>query len=506
MSNLTKIRLNAGVPQLDSDDASLSTFGAISADNSAASGAAVLGAGTTSDTVRLAGSGIVFNNTYGSGVTAAFKDAIITAENFFQSHFSNSVTLNLTFNLASISNQFSGQNNFSNVTRVSYATLVAALDAHATTAEQQAADASLPSADPSGGTGFAIPAGMAEILGLKGTSTTTDDSIVLNANMAWTFGADAVGVLEHEISEGAMGRIGGLGVQNGWWAPMDLFRYSAPGVRDYTGGTDGLPTYFSVNGTTLLTQFHNSLNTAGVFDGQDFADWNATSGDAFGPGGPGDPGTMSATDMSVMDVLGWTPVAAPSTPANFVVTDTTTNTTSAASGTPYAGPVAGIDYQYINITPDNLNITSSVPNVFIHSGAGMDGLNVAAAGGNNILDGSTNSNFLIGGKGNDTFYLDDRNAASPIFSTIVNFHSGDSATVWGVNATDFTLTLLDNQGATGATGLDYIFSAPGHPAASFVLAGYTSADLINGRLTASYGTTPNLPNLPGSEYVTITAT
>nr|WP_294522384.1 NF038122 family metalloprotease [uncultured Rhodopila sp.] len=505
MSHLPKFRLNAGVPQWEGDDSSISTLGALSAGDPTVSGTAVLGSGTTSDTVTLAGSGMVFNNTYGSGVTAAFKDAIITAENFFQSHFSNAVTLNLTFNLASISNQFSGQNNFSNVTRVSYANFVAALDSHATTAEQWAADASLPSADPSGGTGIAVPAGMAEILGLKGTSATTDDSIVLNSNLPWTFGADAVGVLEHEISEGAMGRIGGLGVQNGWWAPMDLFRYSAPGVRDYTGGKDGAATYFSVDGSTLLTRFHNPVSPAGVFDGQDVADWNATVGDAFGPGGPGSPGTISATDISVMDVLGWTPVAAPAAAPNFQITDTTTNTTSSSPGTPYSGPVAGIDYQYINITPDSLNITSSVPNVFIHSGAGMDGLNVAAAGGNNILDGSTNSNFLIGGKGNDTFYLDDRNATSPIFSTIVNFHPGDSATVWGVNATDFTLTLLDNQGAAGATGLDYIFSAPGHQAASFVLAGYTSADLTNGHLTASYGTTPNLPNLPGSAYVTITA-
>ena len=500
MPYLPKPHWKQGIP--DNDDS------AAAADQPAAPDTTLLAGGTTSDTVTLAGSGIVFNNTFGSGVTAAFEGAVIAAENFFQTHFSNTVTLNMSFNLAPLSSQYSGQNSFYNLDHVSYATLAGALRAHATTADQVAAVDSLPATDPSGGAGFTIPAGMAEILGLQGTSSSTDDSITLNSNMSWTYGADAVGVLEHEISEGAMGRIGGLGVQNDLWGPMDLFRYSAPGVRDYTGGADGLPTYFSVDGTTLLTQFHNSVSASGAFDGQDLADWNATSGDAFGPGGPGDPGTISATDMAVMDVLGWTPVNTdPSlVPAYFIVDDTTKGSTTAVQATPYSGPVAGIDYEYINITPDNLNVTASVPNVFIHTGTGIDAISVAGVNGNNILDGSTNSNFLTGGTGDDTFFLDDRNAAAPIFSTIVNFHAGDTATVWGVDATDFSLSLLDNQGAAGYAGLDFLFTAPGHQAASFVLAGHSSAELADGELHINYGVTPNEPNLPGSDYATITAT
>jgi hypothetical protein len=491
--------------QADDDNSALGSAGV---DQSTTPDITIPAGGTASDTVTLAGSGIVFNNTFGGGVTAALQDAVIAAENFYQTHFSNAVTLNMSFNLAPLSSQFSAQNDFYNIDHVSYATLVGALTAHATTADQLAAVASLPATDPSGGAGFSVPAGMAEILGLRGSDNTTDDSIVLNSNMSWTYGADAVGVLEHEISEGAMGRIGGLGVQNDLWGPMDLFRYSAPGVRDYTGGRDGLPSYFSVSGTTLLTQFHDSVSTAGGFDGQDLADWNGTSGDAFGPGGPGDPGTISATDMAALEVLGWDPVDTGTSllPAYFVVNDTTAHTTNVVAGTPYSGPVAGIDYQYINITPDNLNITASVPNVFIHSGAGMDALSVAGVNGNNILDGSTNSNFLVGGSGDDTFFLDDRNASAPIFSTIVNFHAGDTATVWGVDASDFSLGLLDNQGAAGYTGLDFLFTAPGHQAASFVLAGFSSADVSGGRLHVNYGVTPNEPNLPGSDYATITAT
>jgi hypothetical protein len=43
----------------------------------------------SSESVTLAGSALVFNNTYGAGVTPAFRGAIITAENFLQAHFVN---------------------------------------------------------------------------------------------------------------------------------------------------------------------------------------------------------------------------------------------------------------------------------------------------------------------------------------------------------------------------------------------------------------------------------
>ena len=71
-----------------------------------------------------------------------------------------------------------------------------------------------------------------------------------------------------------------------------------------------------------------------------------------------------------------------------------------------AGPVSGIQYDYINITSDSLNISASTPNWFIHSGSGNDA--IAASSGINVLDGGTGSNFLTGGSGTDTFFVDDR--------------------------------------------------------------------------------------------------
>jgi Ca2+-binding RTX toxin-like protein len=189
--------------------------------------------------------------------------------------------------------------------------------------------------------------------------------------------------------------------------------------------------------------------------------------------------------------------------AQVARTNVTTGVSSNPFMGPYTGPVDGLTEQFIDITPDSLNIVATTPNVFLRSGSGMDGLTVTS--GDNVLDGSTGSNFLIGGIGHDTFYMDDRNPVAPIFSTIVNFHQGDNATVWGVNASDFTMIVMDNQGAEGAKGLDLLFSKAGQPDVSFVLAGYSSADLTNGRLSLSYGHTGDWHGNAGSDYLTVHA-
>jgi Ca2+-binding RTX toxin-like protein len=199
-------------------------------------------------------------------------------------------------------------------------------------------------------------------------------------------------------------------------------------------------------------------------------------------------------------------------PSNFSVSDQSTTGAYAggswqSQGTAYSGPVAGLTSELIAITPDNLNINAATPNVFISldGGSGEDAISVSQVNGNNVLNGSTGSSFLYGGTGNDTFFVDDRNApaGSSIWSTVAGFHSGDSATVWGVTPSDFNLSWVDGQGAAGYTGLTLHATAPGKPTASLTLAGLTSAALSNGALSISFGVTPNLPNLPGSNYMLI---
>jgi hypothetical protein len=168
--------------------------------------------------------------------------------------------------------------------------------------------------------------------------------------------------------------------------------------------------------------------------------------------------------------------------------DTTTNQAVVAVGDPYPGPVAGLQHQYINATSDNINIMASSPNWFIHSGSGEDA--IAANSGTNVLDGGTGSNFLTGGSGTDTFFVDNRGATADTWSTVVGFHGGDSATVWGVTPQDFAINFVDGQGAGGFTGLTMHATAAGKPTASVTLAGFTQADMNSGRVSVQFGTDP----------------
>src|SRR5262249_3266356 len=143
---------------------------------------------------------------------------------------------------------------------VSYSQLKSALAAHATNSYAASAVAALPATDPSAGAGWALPASYAQMLGLASSSPSPEDFITLNTSYYPTFGQDVVGTLEHEISEGAMGRIGGLG-DAGLWSTMDLFRYNGAGQPDYTDGRDGQTTYFSYNGGKTLSSlsFNNEF-------------------------------------------------------------------------------------------------------------------------------------------------------------------------------------------------------------------------------------------------------
>jgi Ca2+-binding RTX toxin-like protein len=188
---------------------------------------------------------------------------------------------------------------------------------------------------------------------------------------------------------------------------------------------------------------------------------------------------------------------------NFSITDMTTGASSVVAGEDYLGPVPALQRECVMLTQDNINITSNIPNVFLHSGSGEDALSVLS--GINVLDGSTGSNFLTGGSGTDTFFVDDRGPVADIWSTVVGFHGGDAATVWGVTPQDFDFSWVDNQGAVGFAGLTLHATAAGKPIASLTLAGFTTNDLNDGRLSISFGHTAELPGLAGSNYMMIHA-
>ena len=199
---------------------------------------------------------------------------------------------------------------------------------------------------------------------------------------------------------------------------------------------------------------------------------------------PTETGHQAVADLAEQQLSG-TPVLS--------VEDTTTGQPVSAVGQPYTGPVSNLQQQYINITPDSLNISVNTPNWFIHSGSGNDA--IAASSGTNVLDGGSGSNFLTGGSGKDTFFIDDNAASADFWSTVTNFHAGDAATVWGVQASDFALSWQNGQGAAGYTGLTLHAVAAALPTASLTLTGFTTAALSNGQLSVSYGTSGGTPYL-----------
>ena len=113
---------------------------------------------------------------------------------------------------------------------------------------------------------------------------------------------DFTGVALHEISE-VMGRFSALDMA-GAYAPLDLFRYAAPGVRQAT--EDG-PSYFSLdNGATVGATFNN-VTTPGDDPSGDLGDWAPSVGpDAFLADTPlGTANNFTPRDLTVMNAIGW---------------------------------------------------------------------------------------------------------------------------------------------------------------------------------------------------------
>jgi len=177
-------------------------------------------------------------------------------------------------------------------------------------------------------------------------------------------------------------------------------------------------------------------------------------------------------------------------------TDTTTGQGGTAMPDVYSGPVAGLQRQYIWPGTHGVAIAASAPDVFLHGGAGDDALSVS--GGSNVLDGGTGSNFLTGATGgdggHDAFFLDAR-GGGVTWSTLVNFHAGDTATIFGFYDGTSTRPFTASDGAAGYRGWTVHSEINGAGAgvdASLTFAGISRA-VADAHWTVTSGTLPGGP-------------
>ena len=193
-------------------------------------------------------------------------------------------------------------------------------------------------------------------------------------------------------------------------------------------------------------------------------------------------------------------VPQPVVPA-FLFTDPVAGVSGSDPGTPYAGPVSYLQHQFIWAGNGGVAVRADVPNAFLHGGPGADALTVTA--GTNVLDGGGGSNFLVGSAGadgdTDTFFVDCR-AGVETWSTIVNFHPGDSATIFGFHDGLSTRPYSAVDGAGGYQGVTIHseISGPG----TGILGSMTFAGISQATAEAHFAVSAGrLPD--GTEYLLI---
>jgi hypothetical protein len=314
--------------------------------------------------------GLTINVDYDASVAsapAAFKTTVAAAVAYLESQFSTPITITIDVGYGEIDGSSLGTDlgrSESNGIDVGYQALRSALLARAGTANEVAAAASLPVSDPTNSGFFYVSYAEAEALGLSSGpgGANVVGAIGISDTLPFTYGTtngaaagtyDAFGVVEHEITE-VMGRTEDLGNGDNTYTPLDLFRYSSPGVRDLTPG----PGYFSINGTTLLAQFNNPAANGG-----DAGDWASSvaddSFDAFSTPGTADP--VSSTDLALMDVIGYTPAG--------VVTSNPVATVQSVTASPSTGDVTtGVSLTLtVNMTAA-VTVSGGTPSLTLNDG------------------------------------------------------------------------------------------------------------------------------------------
>ena len=144
-------------------------------------------------------------------------------------------------------------------------------------------------------------------------------------------------------------------------------------------------------------------------------------------------------------------------------------------GEEYHGPVGYLNNQFIYDSADPAVIFAGATSSFVKSLSGFCAIQLA--GGRNVVDAGPGSNFITGGNGDDTFFLDGTHGAVT-WNTIQNFHPGDMMTLFGFHPGTSSFVWADGEGAGGYTGrtIHADLAGDGNVTASLTFAGTTAAD------------------------------
>ena len=209
-------------------------------------------------------------------------------------------------------------------------------------------------------------------------------------------------------------------------------------------------------------------------------------------GGTGISSLSSGNFYVTTDNAGGTEIGVSASP--FSISDTTASSTSSSVGAANAGSLTYLQRQYVASGSDSVNITANIPDIFLSSSSTSTNNALAVTSGTNVLNGANGSNFLVGTtSGSDTFFVDGR-GTSPVWNTVVNFHKGDAATLWGVDSS----TSLHYEASAGAVGYQgFTIHADTQHNGSYSCS-ITLAGVSQSQVTETYGT------VSGTSYLYIT--
>ena len=315
---------------------------------------------------------------------AAFTTAVNYVVNLLDNLFTNSLTIYIAVGWGEINGQKLGKDDLGeslaqNYSYYSYAQVRNALIANAQSPAQLSAYATLPASDPTNGDTIELSTANAEILGLEPPSSGFAGYVGFSSGVDWSYAPNVtpaanayyfIGVVEHEITE-VLGRVSFPDYPNdNDPGLMDLFRYSAAGVRDLTPAPPQpyAAAYFSTDGgVTDLGDWNTNPN-------QDLGDWAPNvANDAFlAESYPGVVDSLTSTDIALMNVLGYD--------SAITVSGGQTDTVSAGMTTTGAIVLASGTQTVASGGSAVGTIVSSGGTAIVHAGGAASGMTLSAGG------------------------------------------------------------------------------------------------------------------------------